>query len=656
LYDPDANMPAFSFKFILPVLMMLLALQANGQTCTGSLGDPVINETFGAGTTYGTGPALPAGVTTYNYIGQSCPGDEGSYTIATASGTCFGGTWQVVSGDHTGDPNGYMMIINASSDPGLFYTQKASGNLLCPNTTYEFAAWIRNIMRDLPNTQGYHEPNITFSIETVSGVVLKTYNTGTIPQEDLSEFKQYGTFFTTPSNGEDLVVKMINNAPGGLGNDLVLDDITFRPCGPVILAGFGTVGEVAERDLCEGESRTYTLTASQTGYNNPYYQWQVKAPGRTDWQDLPGENTVNLNRVFTNAVAGKYQYRIGILDGPGASLACRIYSQPLVINVNAHPVVVINKQTIVCDNVGLQLTATGGTTYHWTGPNNFVSEEQSPVVSYTPNNTMDGVYTVIVTKLGCSTVASTAVSVLPKVVPGISNNVTVCAGDATRLQASGGITYKWTPAAGLDHDDIASPIATPLITTTYHVSIDNGGCVDETQQVTVTVLKRPVANAGRDISIQEGETVNLTGTAEGDNVIYYWTPANHIEFASTLTPAVSLVNDVTYTLHVESQDNCGTATDDVFVRVYKKITIPTAFSPNNDGVNDLWNIDQLYTYPDAIVNIYTRTGAEIYRSVGYSKPWTGNYNGSLLPAGVYYYIIDLKNKTTKRSGWVYLVR
>jgi len=241
-------------------------------------------------------------------------------------------------------------------------------------------------------------------------------------------------------------------------------------------------------------------------------------------------------------------------------------------------------------------------------------------------------------------------------VPTISADVTVCAGDPAQLQAGGGIRYKWTPAAGLDHDDIANPVATPLVTTTYHVSIDNGGCINETQMVTVTVLKRPVANAGPDITIQEGESITLKGTAEGDHVVYYWTPADNMEFSTTLTPVVSPTDDITYTLNVESLDNCGIASDNVFIRVYKKINIPTAFSPNNDGVNDLWNIALLNTYPESVLTVYTRTGSEIFRSVGYAKAWNGNYNGRPLPAGVYYYVLDLKNNTPKRSGWVYIVR
>jgi hypothetical protein len=161
----------------------------------------------------------------------------------------------------------------------------------------------------------------------------------------------------------------------------------------------------------------------------------------------------------------------------------------------------------------LRLTATGGTDYHWTGPNGFTSNEQLPVVSYTADNSKDGVYTVRVTTQSCVSTASTTVSVLPKVSSAISNDITICEGSTTQLVASGGIYYKWTPSVGLNHDDIANPIARPLTTTTYHVRVDNGGCFDESKLVTVNVLKIPVANAGADIIIQEGETVKLNGTA-----------------------------------------------------------------------------------------------------------------------------------------------
>ena len=84
--------------------------------------------------------------------------------------------------------------------------------------------------------------------------------------------------------------------------------------------------------------------------------------------------------------------------------------------------------------------------------------------------------------------------------------------------------------------------------------------------------------------------------------------------------------------------------------------MPNTFTPNGDGVNDLWNIDALITYPQSLVTVYTRDGQQVFNSIGYAKPWDGTYKGAQVPPGTYYYIIDLKNSKPKISGWVLVVR
>src|ERR1051325_7581784 len=117
----------------------------NAQLCTGSLGDPVVHITFGAGGN--SGPSLRAASTTYTFINQDCPND-GSYTVYNSTFGCFGNTWHNISEDHTpGDQNGYFMLVNASFTPGDFYVDTIKG--LCTNTTYEFAAWVVNVLRPI---------------------------------------------------------------------------------------------------------------------------------------------------------------------------------------------------------------------------------------------------------------------------------------------------------------------------------------------------------------------------------------------------------------------------------------------------------------------------------------------------------------------------
>ena len=161
-------------KILIPLMILAFGrVVAQTPTCTGGLGDPIVDITFGSGAaTYG-GP-LAQGITNMAYIADACPND-GYYSIVHSTSGCFGGTWLNVTSDHTGNPNGYFMLINASYQPSDFYVQTING--LCAGTTYQFAAWILNMV----DVQGLILPNITFNIESVSGTVLGTYSTGNIP-------------------------------------------------------------------------------------------------------------------------------------------------------------------------------------------------------------------------------------------------------------------------------------------------------------------------------------------------------------------------------------------------------------------------------------------------------------------------------------------
>lgn len=87
-----------------------------------------------------------------------------------------------------------------------------------------------------------------------------------------------------------------------------------------------------------------------------------------------------------------------------------------------------------------------------------------------------------------------------------------------------------------------------------------------------------------------------------------------------------------------------------------QIIAPNTFTPNGDGINDLWIIAGLNTYPNSTVTVYNRYGMRLYFSKGYIKPWDGTDNGKELPVGTYYYIIDLDQHKPKVTGYVAIVR
>jgi len=631
------------------ILIFALLMFTSINTHAQSLGDPVVHITFGAGTSVHAG-ALPAdsGTTSYTYSTADFPTD-GSYTIENTTAGAGNVWWSTT--DHTGDPGGYMMIVNASvSKTDYFYKREVDG--LCGGTTYQFSAWIGNLLR----SEDLSPPNITFGLYQTDGTTLiQSYTTGVIPLQPTGfKWVQFAFNFTLPAGTSNVIIKMTNNSNGGApANDEALDDITFSPYGPALVASFsGTASSTTETE-CAGQTTPQTLTVPPvTGYTNPAYQWQINTG--SGWTDISGATALSL--TVNPTTAGTYLYRLASAESTNiSSLSCRIVSNVLTLTVNTASAATVTANMPLCTGNTLNLSVSSGTTYSWTGPNGFTSTLQSPVIS---NITAAGagVYKATVTSGNCSATNSVTVSVYAQPVADAGSDVTICSGESTTLGASGGLSYSWLPTTGLSDPSIANPVASPTDTTEYVVTVSNSNACTATDTVMVNVLQKPVANAGADKFITQGQSVTLDGSAKGSNVSYYWTPNEYLSNDAVLRPVASPPEDITYTLHVVSNVGCGVeATDNVFVRVYKKVVIPNTFTPNGDGINDTWDIVALNTYPESVTQVFNRYGTVVYKSKGYSIAWDGKCNNQLVPAGTYYYIIDLKNGNVF-SGWVLVMR
>jgi gliding motility-associated-like protein len=388
------------FRSLLLVFAVAFSCTAQAQLCNGSLGDPVVNITFGSG-----GGTIFTPPNSYTYTSSSCPND-GYYTITNFTSNCFGNTWHTVTTDHTG--NGSFMLVNASFNPGDFFVTTVTD--LCPNTTYEFAAWIMNVL-----SRSGIQPNITFSIETPDSIVLKRFNTGDINSTSQPQWKQYGFFFTTPPDNAKIVLRITNNAPGGLGNDLALDDITFRPCGPMITAGIQ--GNSDTVDICEGNTNTYILNAAvSSGYISPVYQWQLSIDKGISWKDIPGATSISYQRQ-PSASAGNFWYRLAVVEANAVALtSCRVASNIVQINVHAKPLVNAGPNRIVITGSSAILSGKAegeNISYSWS-PDRYINDinELDPTVS----PVADIVYTLsAISSYGCTS----ADNVLVKVVTGI---------------------------------------------------------------------------------------------------------------------------------------------------------------------------------------------------------------------------------------------
>ncbi|KIA93374.1 hypothetical protein OC25_13135 [Pedobacter kyungheensis] len=637
------------------VCILLFANFARAQVCTGTFGQPLINQTFGQGnnTDNWYGPLAqyaPGASTSTTFKGP--PGSIPTNLTANQSGLVktpatpgnpYSIYWQPHA-DHTGDSNGLMLLIDGIATKTVFFEQKMDD--LCPNTLLRLSIWVLNTNSAAANAQ---PPNMILKVIDPNGNLLGNASTGNVTADGM--WHQYTLDFSN-ANNSTVTLQLVNDTPTNSGNDFALDDITVRACGPGI-APFFNLNNTA-LNMCEGNTNSFTVNANiSPEYANPVYQWQENKG--TGWVDINGTTTKQATINFINQPAGTYQYRlITAINGNIDKVFCRAVSDPITVTVNPLPVARAENFGPFCNGSTIQLNASGGTTYSWTGPNGFTSAAQSPTI-INATKAMGGEYTVQVTANGCTSPASTQVIVSdPLAITTNIQTAAICEGKSIQLAASGGTQYLWQPATGLSDPESPNPVASPIETTVYSVTVTKDGC-SGTAQITVSVNKNAMADAGADQKIVNGQKITLNGKVSSD-VTYLWTPADYLDDPTKLNPVASPPHDITYTLYATSNLGCSSSSDEVNITVYPKVVIPNTFSPNGDNVNDTWNIPAAASFPNPVVKIMNRYGNLVYQSTGPFKPWDGKMNGKDLPPAVYYYSVYLNEDFQTYTGWLMLVR
>jgi gliding motility-associated-like protein len=188
---------------------------------------------------------------------------------------------------------------------------------------------------------------------------------------------------------------------------------------------------------------------------------------------------------------------------------------------------------------------------------------------------------------------------------------------------------------------------------TYTFTASNGCTNAQTQ--TIEVYPVPTVDTGADFYILVGGQKQISATAKGNGLTYKWTPSIGLSADDVLSPIANPEQDTKYTLTVTSNQGCYMS-DDVYVYVLQNVNAPNSFTPNGDGVNDVWNVKYLDTYPNANVEIYNRNGERVYFSKGYAVPFDGNFNNKPLPVGTYYYIINPNSGRKSITGNLTIIR
>ena len=413
--------------------------------------------------------------------------------------------------------------------------------------------------------------------------------------------------------------------PVGLSNSdgpsIILEDIIHSECSGV----------------CDGEIKTRI-----TG-NNVKIEWQ---PGGFTTEDIsnlcPGIYTVTATDTFGCVAFDQFE-----VFGPAA--------------INA---IITGKQNASCLNSNdgrIAITVFGGTApvgFNWSGPENFNATIKDV------SNLFPGSYGVLISDAnGCTDTLNEEIFAITELTVNAVQDTIICQGAGliqfnAKVSPTSGPTIEWID----DFGNIVGQGTSPTILTRnerlkYYITAVYNGCITiDTLNVNVTSYG-PI-DAGDDRTIIEGESTMLGGNPTAPpSSRFAWEPFTEVSNDAIANPIVSPRENSSYIVTAIGENGC-IGTDTVNVIVDLAFEVNDGFSPNGDGVNDVWQIDILQDYPQAEVEVYTRWGKLIYKSPVPYVGWDGTFNGNDMPVGTYYYAIKLNDGVNNKpiTGTITIIK
>lgn len=489
--------------------------------------------------------------------------------------------------------NGNSTVLNASG--GSSYTWTPSGSLNFPNSANPTATPITTTNYTLTVSDGTCTAK---DIVTVSVTPLPLANAGTDATVCIGASTTLtatgGTSYSwTPATGlsatniaspvanptitTDYTVTVTNN--GCAKDDVVRVNVLAAP----------TANAGADKSVCLGSTTTFNASGGTS------YLW-TPATGLSS-------NTVANPVVSTTTNA---TYTVTVSNGACSS------TDEVNVTVLSLPSVSAGLDKTICSGDSVTLNGSGGVTYTWSPTTYFDGWTYHPIIDY-PNSMTPKVfpyvngttiYTLTASNGSCTATDVVNVTVVSPPTPNAGSDVTICLGNSVGLNASGGISYTWTPVFNIDNPNVSNPIVNPTSTTDYTVSVSNGVCV-RNDNVLVTVQTAPTAYAGPDINLCNGSSSTLNATG---GVSYVWSPSTGLSNPGIATPIVTKTNTTNYTVTVTNAGGCS-STDVMTVFAIAKPTVDAGLdqticngasvmmNPTTSGTTFTWNPTGAFDFP-----------------------------------------------------------
>ena len=411
----------------------------------------------------------------------------------------------------------------------------------------------------------------------------------------------------------------------------------------------------ANNTACIGETIDFTNSSESFAPIASYY-WELGDGTSYNVRDIPPHD-------YTTP--GVYNVKMAITGFDG----CKSDTLRRTVTIGDFPVADFSiRDTCAGKAPGLtNLSAvTVGTIsqWNWQVDGNPLASTPSPDLStLTPGN--HNLSLSVVSSAGCASTGQQQRSFEIFPVPEISGNAEDgCVNRAVQFEAEQvdnltAITrwnWQFTPSQSASQPDVSHIFTEPG---TYNVTLSavaDNGCESAVSTVPV-FINQAVAFAGNDTVVMKSEPLQLSGSGGGS---YLWSPGTYMNNTGAANPVVIPDDDITYSLTVTTAEGCE-ATDAISLTVFKgsEIFVPTAFTPNSDGINEKLGPYYVGIRDIAYFTVYNRWGQLVYTTRDRGGQWDGTINGIRQPSGVYVWklaAVDYVGRKYELKGSSTLIR
>lgn len=628
---------------VLLLLFICCRTFAVAQCSDADPGVAVYRENFGGSYNSGNfGPALTSAQTSYTFRNSGSI-DVGEYGIRKAVQNVS--NW-VDGRDHTGN-NGYMMMIRSSLVNPVFLQKSVHNGCGASFQSVCFAA------ASLNRPGSGREVSVRVVVtDSATGNRLSSYETPVLKSNDSLVWNTYAFSYTIPVAVKDVRISFSLVSTTPVPDDFAIDDIRVsnQGGGASLSTFFLNINNAVQYTypfyVCLNARVDFSVRdLDPSRMRGQMFQWQ-RMKEDFSYEDIPGATKPYFSIDSAKRSDSRF-YQMRMADsGNINSYGCYVISYPIGLHVDPQPVILTNAP--ICEGQELLLSVEEGSNVYWSGPAGFAQiGKRITIPSVSAAKSGRYVAKVVFTP-GCSQTIDTSINVNIRQNPlhfAFPADTVLCKGVKLLLDAGNpGASFAWSTGD-----------TTALVriedSGTYRLMAYKDGC-NKQVSIHVSEQEKPQAFLRSDTALCIGDTLVLNGRQVNASS-FRWSTGDTTQY-------ILVTRTNRYTL--QAKNFCGTSTAGVnvsFERCYEDLLLPTAFTPNHDGLNDVFKPVNDISVRQYKMKIYSRWGQVIFNSTSMRKGWDGTVNRIEQPAGVYVWIVEYTSKTGRQktaSGTVMLVR